>query len=168
MFNRLSAWQHLGMALAVLWTMVVLTFAWMNLPRAQHVPHDSQFLSKLSHESAAILRGTAIKPGSARGATVWSEIPRVVRMSNGAQLELPSVTTDGQAAMVASEYRQLLHMEAVAQRWPFLLTMLAIWLAPAFLLPVAGLLASLFRDGTSLHELFANEQTRPRQGVTLA
>lgn len=168
MFNRLSGWQYFGMALAVLWTIVMLTVAWINLPRARHVPHDSQFLSKLSPESATILRGTAIKARSVRGAPVWLDTTRVVRMSNGAELTLPSVTTDGQAAMVASEYRQLLHAEAVAQRWLFLLAMLGIWLTPALLLSVASLAAALIRDRAALSSVFADERIRSRRGPTLA
>jgi len=45
--------------------------------------------------------------------------------------------------LVASEYRQLLEVEADEQRGPYLLAMLAIWLAPWVLL-VAGLTLSLF------------------------
>ena len=88
-------------------------------------------------------RGRDAQAEPARGALVWSQTPMIVRMSNGTRLKFPASTTDERAALVASEYRQLLDVEAGEQRGPYLLAMLAIWLAPWVLL-VAGLTLSLF------------------------
>jgi len=141
MFGRLGKWWQLSVTLAVMWTLAVFTYGWMNLPRAQQLPHNPQFLSKLSHEAASILFGRDAKAEPASGALVWSQTPMMVRMSNGTRLQFPAPTTDERAAVVASEYRQLLDVEADEQRGPYLLKMLAIWLAP-FLLLVAGSIIS--------------------------
>jgi hypothetical protein len=106
----------------------------MSLPRAQQLPHNPQILSKLSHEAASILFGRDAQAEPARGALVWSQTPMIVRMSNGTRLKFPAPTTEERAALVASEYRQLLHAEAGEQRGPHLLKMLAIWFAPWLLL----------------------------------
>ena len=135
MVNRFGKWWSLWMALIVVWTLVAFAFAWINLPRAQSVPHDPQFLTRLSGDAASILHraDTAKKP--MRGALVWSDSPRFVRMSNGADLTFPADTSSEQAAFVATEYRQLLDDEARGRRWSYLLGMLALWLVPCGGLP---------------------------------
>ena len=134
------------MTLIVMCTILVMTSGWMNLPRARQVPHDPQFLGRLSNEASSILLGTDAKAKSARGTPVWSDPPRIVRMSNGMRLTFPPNTTDDQAAYFASEYHQLLNVEADQQRRPYLLKILAIWLATV-LLPIAGIAASLIYRG---------------------
>jgi hypothetical protein len=138
MFSRPGKWWQLWVTLAVMWTLAVFTYGWMNLPRAQQMPHNPQFLSKLSNEAASILFVSDAEAQPARGVLVWSETPMIERMSNGARLSFPAPTTRERAALVASEYRQLLDAEADEQRGPYLLAMLAIWLAP-WLLLVAGM-----------------------------
>lgn len=143
MFKRLGKWRQLGIVLTVMWTVVVITFGWMHLPRAQQVPHHPQFLTKLSTEALSILLVSDAKAEPVRGALVWSQTPMIVRMSNGTRLKFPAPTTDARAALVAGEYRQLLNAEAEEQRGPYLLRLLMIWLAPGLLL-LAGLALSLF------------------------
>jgi hypothetical protein len=158
MINRRSKWRQLGVTLAVVWTAVVFAFGWLNLPRAPHIQHDPQFLSKLSTEATSILQRTEAKAKRVRGAIEWTDTPRFVRMSNGAQLTFPATTTGEQSALVASEYRQLLSAEANKQKGPYLLGMLAVWLAPAVLLPACGWLVRLIaREYTP-----ARERTTPR------
>jgi hypothetical protein len=141
MFNRLFGSWQLWMMLIVMWTLAVSAYGWINLPRAQQMPHEPKFLNKLSHEASSILTGasTQAKP-VASGALVWLEVPRLVSMPNGMRLAFPRTTTDKEAAFFASEYRQLLDVEAAGQRAPYLVKMLAIWLAP---LLAAGVMASL-------------------------
>jgi len=141
MFSRLGRSWQLWVTLTVMWTIAVITYGWMNLPRAQQVPHHPQFLGKLSMDAASILFGSDAQAEPARATLVWSQTPMIVRMSNGTRLTFPAPTTHERAALVASEYRQLLDVEADEQRGPYLLEMLAIWLAP-FLLLVAGLIIS--------------------------
>jgi hypothetical protein len=141
MVNRLGGWWKLWMTLALMWTIAVMTYAWIDLPRAQQMRHDPQFLSKLSHEASSILFGTDAQARPVvSGALVWSEVPRLVSMPNGTQLAFPATTTGKQTAFFASEYRQLLDAKAAEQRGPYLVEMFAIWLAP---LLVASLAASL-------------------------
>jgi hypothetical protein len=144
MFNRRNGWWQLWTILAVVWTLVVVMSGWINLPRARHIAHDPQFLNKLSIEASSVLRGNVAQAKPARGAIVWSETSRIVRMSNGAALTFPATTTSERAEFVASEYRQLLSVEARTQTLPYLLKMLAIWLAP---LVVAGAAISLIGRG---------------------
>jgi hypothetical protein len=136
------------MTLTVMWAIAVISYGWIDLPRAQQMPHDPWFLSKLPHEAASILVGTdaEAKP-VVSGVLVWSEAPRFVSMPNGTRMAFPATTTSEQAAHFASEYRQLLNVKAAEQRGPYLLAMLAIWLAP---LLVAGLAASLISRGYKL------------------
>jgi hypothetical protein len=157
MFNRSGKWWQLCATLAVIWTAVVFAYGWLNLPRAPHIQHDPQFLSRLSTAATSILQRTEAKAKRVRGAIEWTDTPRFVRMSNGAQLTFPATTTGEQSALVASEYRELLNAEANKQRMPYLLELLAIWLAPALLLPGGGLAASLIRRG---REASANSTTR--------
>lgn len=157
MFSRLGKWWQLWVTLAVIWTLAVITYGWMNLPRAQQLPHNPQFLNKLSKDAASILFGSDAQAEPARATLVWSQIPMIVRMSNGTRLKFPATTTDERAALVASEYRQLLNVEADEQRGPYLLQMLAIWLAPCLLL-----VGELFRI------MFGNEQRKPRKRATIA
>ena len=133
------------MMLAVMWTLVVVACAWMNLPRAPRMPHDPDYLSKLSAEASQILRGPQVAAKPVRGALVWSEEPRLVRMSNGTRLTFPAITTDERAAIVESEYRELLNLQAEEQRVPYLMEMLALWLAP---LLAAGLALRPRRAGS--------------------
>jgi hypothetical protein len=94
-------------------------------------------------KASSILFGRDAQAEPVRDALVWSQTPMIVRMSNGTRLTFPAPTTHERAALVASEYHQLLDVEAGEQRAPYLLHMLAIWLAP-FLLLIAGLALSLF------------------------
>ena len=144
MINRFGRWWPLWVTLAVMWTLVVVMYGWINLPRANQVPHNPQFLAKLSNEAASIMFGRYAKAEPGRGVLVWSEVPRTVRMSNGARLTFPATATNERVALVAGEYDQLLSAEADKQRGPYLLEMLAIWLAP---LLVAGFAASLLGRG---------------------
>jgi hypothetical protein len=133
-----------------MWTIVAITSGLLNLPQARRMPHDPQFLSKLSTEAASILLGTDAKARPTRGALVWSENPKIVRMSNGTRLTFPATATDERVAFVASEYHQLLNVEADEQRGPYLLEMLAIWFVPCCCLLVAGLAVSLIYRGYKL------------------
>jgi len=121
------------------------------------VPHNPQFLSKLSNQAASILFVSDAQAEPARGTLVWSQTPMIVRMPNGTRLQFPAPTTDERAAVVASEYRQLLDVEADEQRGPYLLALLAIWLAPCLLL-----VGELFRI------MFANEQRKSPKRATIA
>lgn len=122
------------MMLGVVWTVIVATSAWLNLPRAQYMPHDPQFASKLSDEASAILRRADVNEKAARGALIWVSSPRIVRMPNGTDLTFPAVTTGGQVALVAGEYARLLRDAANERRVLYLLEMLAIWLVPGLCL----------------------------------
>jgi hypothetical protein len=130
MVNRIGRSWQLWVTLAVIWTLAAAGSAWIDLPRASQIPHDPEFMNQLSIDAAAILRGPTFADKPARGAPEWSDIPRLFRMSNGAQLQFPAFTTAERAAVVASEYRGLLHARANGQRWPYLLERLAWWLAP--------------------------------------
>lgn len=125
------------MTLVVLWTVVAFAITWTNLPRAQSVPHEPRFLTQLSGTASSILHRVETTKKPARGALIWSDSPRFVRMSNGTDLTFPANTSSEQATFVANEYRQLLHDEARARRWAYLPEMLALWL-----LPCGGLLAA--------------------------
>ncbi len=144
MFNRRGGWWQLWRVLAVIWTLVAGASAWIDLPRARYMPHDPEFLSKLSIEASSILRGPAIAATPVRGELVWPETPRIVRMLNGTRLTFPALTTDKLAAIVDSEYRQLLSVQADEQTGPYVVERLALWLAP---LAIAGMAASLVRRG---------------------
>lgn len=167
MITRLDGWWKLWIVLAVVWTVVAISSGWMNLPRARHMPHDPQFLSKLSAEAASIMLRTETRTKPVRSTFVWTEQPRMVRMSNGTRLTFPATTTDERAAFVATEYRQLLNIEADKQRGPYLAEMLAIWLGP---LLVAGVAVSLLCRGyrTALATIIRGSRARPSAARALA
>jgi hypothetical protein len=166
MLDRLRGWWQFWMVLAVVWTGVVFASGWMNLPRAQYMPHDPQFVSKLSAEATSILRRTDARVKPVRGAIVWTDTPRFVRMSNGAQLTFPATTTGEESALVASEYQKLLTSAAEKQRAPYLLELLAIWLAPAMLLLGGGwgvsLIAREYRPALDRTTARTTPRTTPR------
>jgi hypothetical protein len=144
MVNRFGKWWQLWMALALVWTFAASGSAWIDLPRASGVPHDPDFLNQLSSEALAIVRGPASADRPARGAPLWSDTPRLFRMSNGELLQFPAITTAERAAVVENEYRGLLHARASGHRWLYLLQRLAWWLAPLLL---AGFALSVARGG---------------------
>ncbi|MEO7728688.1 MAG: hypothetical protein ABIS45_15650 [Burkholderiales bacterium] len=156
MFNRSGAWRLFWTVLAVIWTLVLVAYGWLNLPRARHIPHEPQFMSSLSSEALAIVRGDYAPAKPARGE--WSEVPRIVRMANGARLSFPATTTDARAAVVAGEYNQLLQTEAEQQRTPYLLVVLVVWLVP---LLGTGTALLLFRRGRGAGQLMP-DNLRPR------
>lgn len=162
--NRLSGWQQIGIALVVLWTLAVVTYGWMNLPRAPDIAHHPEILNKLSHEATSVLRGSGLNVKAARGEPVWSDTPRVVRMANGTQLEFPLSTTDQHIELFASEYRELLDDEAAAQRWQYLILLLAIWSIPVLLILAAALIGTHEWSRTGV----GNEQNKSRPRPTLA
>lgn len=135
------------MTLAGVWTLVVMGSGWLELPRAQHMPHDPQFVSKLSREAASILLRTDATEKPARGALIWSGNPRIARMPNGTDLTLPAITTGEEVAFVASEYYRLLSNAASERRTIYLLEMLAIWLVPGLCLLIAGYAMRLLNGG---------------------
>ena len=145
MVNRLGTWWQLWAALAVIWTLAAAASAWLDMPRVTNIPHEPGFLSQLSREAAAIVQGSASAAEPARGAALWSDTPRLVRMPNGEQLTLPAFTTKQHAAIVETEYRRLLDARAGQQLWPYLLARLAWWLAP--MLIVGGLLKIIVEGG---------------------
>jgi hypothetical protein len=130
MENQFGKWTQLWMTLAFVWTLVAAASAWIELPRASSMPHDPNFIDELSVEASAIVRGAASADKPAPGEPVWADTPRLFRMSNGRQLEFPSVTTAERAAVVENEYREILDNRAARQRWPYLFERLAWWLAP--------------------------------------
>jgi hypothetical protein len=144
MVNRFGRWWQLWMALAVIWTFAAAGSAWIDLPRASSVPHDPEFLNQLSSEALAIVRGSVSADKPARGAPLWSDTPRLFRMSNGEQLQFPAITTAERAAVVENEYRGLLHARASGHRWLYLLQRLAWWLTP---LLIAGFALGVARGG---------------------
>jgi hypothetical protein len=90
---------------------------------------------------------------------VWTGTPKAVRMLNGTRLTFPAFTPDKLAAIVENEYRQLLSVQADAQRWQFLLLRLAIWFAPLLITGLAlGLLSR--RHGTAPVRGKADEMVR--------
>jgi hypothetical protein len=137
MVNRLGKRWQLWMTLGLIWTLAAAGSGWIDLPRAPNVPHDPEFLNQLSLEATAIVRGSAFADKLARGAPEWSDIPRLFRMSNGQQLEFPAITTAERAAVVESEYRELLNARVKSQRWPYLLARVALWLAPLLIVALA-------------------------------
>jgi len=145
MLNQIVGWRT-GAIVTVMWGIVVMTFGWVDLPRAPHMPHDPGLESKLSDEAVSILSGSDAKADAGKHTSgdmlVWTEQPRTARMANGEQLTFPATTTTERAAFVESEYHELLNIEAGAQREPYLLELLAIWLVP---LAIGGLALRLLR-----------------------
>ena len=135
------------MTVTVMWTIVVITYGWMNLPRAQQMPHNPQFLSKLSNEASSILFGSDAKAEPAAGALVWSQTPMIVLMSNGTRLTFPAATTGERVAFVRGEYSQLLDAEASERRTLYMLEIAAVWLLPCVMLLVVGLATGLLYRG---------------------
>lgn len=147
MFNRLGGWWRLWVTLTVIWTIVVITYGWMNLPRAHQMPHNPQFLSKLSNQAASILFASDAQAEPARGALVWSQTSMIVRMSNGTRLTFPATTTGERVALVRGEYSQLLDAEASERSGLYMLGIAAVWLLPCVMLLVAGLATGLIYRG---------------------
>ena len=144
MVNRITnSWQF-WMTLAIMWTLATAASAWIDLPRAPMIAHDPEFMNQLTPESLAIVRGAAAAQKSAPGEPLWSDAPRVFRMSNGKQLDFPAITTDERAAIVEREYHGLLQARASGQHWLYLLERVALWLAALML---AGLALGLLRGG---------------------
>jgi hypothetical protein len=146
MVSRITRSWQFWMTLAIIWTLATAASAWLDLPRAAHIAHDPEFMNQLTPESSAIVRGAAAAQQSAPGAPLWSEAPRVFRMSNGKQLDFPAITTDERAAIVEREYHGLLQARASGQHWLYLLERVALWLAPLLL---AGLALGLLRGASS-------------------
>ena len=169
MFKRLGGWWQLWIALTVMWTIVVITYGWINLPRAHQMPHNPQFLSKLSSHAASILFASEAKAEPARGALVWSQTPMIVRMSNGARLTFPATTSGERVALVTGEYSQLLNAEASERRGLYMLGVAVVWLLPCVTLLVVGLVTrSIYANGELFRVMFANEQRKPQERATIA
>ena len=143
MVSRITRSWQFWMTLAIIWTLATAASAWLDLPRAAHIAHDPEFMNQLTPESSAT-RGAAAAQQSAPGAPLWSEAPRVFRMSNGKQLDFPAITTDERAAIVEREYHGLLQARASGQHWLYLIERVALWLAALLL---AGLVLGLLRGG---------------------
>lgn len=128
MFSR-GEWLRIWIVLTAIWTIVVAAWGWINLPRAQHIPHDPEFLNRLSNEAALILNGgeSRTKPSRWR-ALIWSDAPISVPMPNGTRLTFPSTTTNEMVAFVRNEYSKLLEAEAGAQRRSYALGVIITWL----------------------------------------
>ena len=145
MFSRLGGWWQLLMTLMVMWTIVVIAYGWMNLPRAQQMPHNPHFLSKLSTEAASILFGSDAQSGTGPWRISMVGEPDHRAHVKRRATDISGTTTGERVAFVRGEYFQLLDAEAGGRRGPYLLGMLAIWLAPAVLLLIAGLAVMLIR-----------------------
>jgi hypothetical protein len=136
MFER-GEWLRMWVVLTVIWTIVVATLGWINLPRARHIPHNPEYLNRLPNEAALILIGSESKVRPSRwGAPIWSDVSISVAMPNGARLAFPSTTTNQRIVFVRNEYRKLLEAEASAQRRAYALEMIMIWLLPCPILLV--------------------------------
>lgn len=160
MVKRLGGWWNLWIALAVIWTLAAATCAWIDLPRAPDMPHDPEFLGKLSFEAASIMRGTPAAEIRGPGPAVWSDTPRLMRMSNGAQLTFPATTTNERAAIVAKDYLRLLSVQADDQRLPYLLEWLTVWLTP---LLISGFALKVFM---TRHQFASRNATAARAAKT--
>lgn len=144
MSSRDGEWLRIWMVLTIIWTIVVAAFGWIDLPRAQHIPHNSELLNGLSHAAASILNGSESKAEPSReGALIWSDVPISVPMPNGTRLILPSTTTQEGIALVKHEYYKLLEAEAGAQTGPYILRMILAWFLPCLILLMLGLAADL-------------------------
>lgn len=136
MFER-GEWLRIWIVLTVVWTIVVATLGWINLPRAQHIPHNPEYLNRLPNEAALILIGSESRPRPSRwGTPIWSDASITVPMPNGARLIFPSTTTNQRIVFVRNEYRKLLEAEASVQRRTYTLEMIMTWLLPCPILLV--------------------------------
>lgn len=142
--NRSGEWLRIWIVLTVIWAIMVATLGWINLPRAQYIPHNPGFLNRLSDEAALIQIGSESKAkASSWGAPIWSDALISVPMPNGTRLTFPAITTEKNIAMVRDEYSRLLEAEAGAQAGPYVLKMVYIWFLPCPILLVLGLAADL-------------------------
>lgn len=167
MFER-GQMLRVWIALTVLWTIVVAIWGWINLPRAQHIPHDPKFLSRLSNEAASILNGSVSQAERSRwGALIWSDTSFSVSMPNGARLKFPSTTTNEGVAFVKNEYHKLLEAEAGAKTRPYVLRMILAWLLALPILLVldlaAGLICRLYQSAAQQGALEAAKWIKPRE-----
>lgn len=145
MFSR-GVWLRIWIVLTVVWTIIVATWGWINLPKAQHLPHNPEFLSRLSNEAASILIGSESKAKpSGWGEPIWLDAPISVPMPNRARLTFPSTTNTEGIALVRNEYYTMLEAEADAQTGPYVLRMIFAWLMAHPILLVLDLAADLIR-----------------------
>jgi len=146
-----SGWLAMWVATALLWTAVVAALGWINMPRAQHIPHDPGFLNRLSTEATSILAGDEPPARPSRwGLNLWPETRFMVHMPNGARLAFPQRTSRMRVALVRDEYLGVLQAEATTRAQPYVRGMIIVWLLPCpdlLILGLAGCLA--FRSGGS-------------------
>ncbi len=144
--NSRGGWLRILIILGVIWTGVVAIMGWLNLPRAEYIPHNPEFLNRLSNEAAAIIVGSIPKPKpSGGGALIWTDVPLYVSMPNRARLTFPIATTSQEIALVRNEYLKLLQAEAAAQTGPHVWRLILAWLLPLPIMVVLGLAAALIR-----------------------
>jgi hypothetical protein len=67
-------------------TLATAASAWINLPRAPMIAHDPEFMNQLTPSRRLSCAARAAQK-SAPGEPLWSDAPRVFRMSNGKQLD---------------------------------------------------------------------------------
>lgn len=160
-----SGWLQIWLILTVMWSIVIAALGWINLPRAQHIPHDPALLNKLPNEASLILLGDESKTKSSRqGEPMWSDARIIVPMPNGARLTLPASTTHKQVALVKDEYHKLLEAEASVQTGPYVRGMIVAWLLPCPALLVLGLatdLACRFHKSGTQKNISESTSARP-------
>lgn len=138
MFGR-SGWLRITIGLAVTWTIVMSVLGWIYLPRAEHIPHNPEFLNQLSPEASLIFHGAESQDSPASpDELTWTDAQITVRMPNGTRLAVPENASSKQIAVLENDYYRVLETEASAQRVPYVVGMLVEWLLPFPVLLILG------------------------------
>jgi hypothetical protein len=107
------------------------------------MPHDPDFLKKLSDQALLILAGIPSPdalPEALREATEKDRF--VAHMANGVKLEFPVGTTEDKVALVTSEYQALLEAQLSQRRPAYLFKAVCIAVIPSISVLIGGLVVA--------------------------
>jgi hypothetical protein len=177
MTRHLGGWWRLWIVLTFLYGVLVASYTGMYWPEVSRISHHPAFIYRMSPEARAVLSRPkslaeleqALVEADRAGATEkarevsqeilrirkrdnWEDVPLVLEMPNGYQLQVASDTKREQANMLGREYVRVLQTATSEARLSAIGNALLIWLTPSIIICALGLAAAwILRGFRSTH-----------------
>jgi len=152
---KLNGWHRLWILLSAVYFVLVTSFVILNFPKAENIPHQSEFYKKLSKKSAAMIWTDNREDALALGHEIiidfipdkkeeenvkpkggnWLDIEE---MPNKHDIIFNAKSSEEDKRLVSQEYWRVVEQRATEKRLHLLLYASLFWLAPCLVLYALG------------------------------
>jgi hypothetical protein len=150
---KLNGWYRLWILLSTIYFILVTSYVILEFPKAENIPHQSEFYKKLSKKSAGMISSNNLEDALALGHEITTDFTPVkeeeenvkpidfhpiIEMPNKHTIEFNAKLSEEDMKIASQEYWRIVEQKASEKRHHLLLYAFLFWIFPCIALYALG------------------------------